>query len=278
MPRIRTIKPMFFRHEELQELELLHGHLKPMLVFVALWGHCDAEGRFEWKPRTLKLDILPFIPFDMEEALQLLKAHGFLSQYTVQDRLYGAVDSFTEHQRISGKEREEGEKFPSPPGKQRGNTKFIPGRNGDTTGTQRGNTKFIPGRIQDETGMKRGSDGDATGKHSELQEQEQEQEQEQGNSPKRRVDVESLERFSLTPEIEAWAVKEGIAHPGQYVEEFKDYWRSVGGKRKNGQPVKDWPAVFRNRLRQLKESGRLKDSSGTLEERLKKWAGEEVTA
>lgn len=68
----------------------------------------------------------------------------------------------------------------------------------------------------------------------------------------------SVESFTLTPELEAWSAKEGIPNPGQYVEEFKDYWLSAGGKRKNGQPVKDWAAAFRNRLRVLKEQGKLK--------------------
>lgn len=67
-----------------------------------------------------------------------------------------------------------------------------------------------------------------------------------------------LENFHITPELEAWAVKEGITNPGQYVEEFKDYWRSAGGKRKNGQAVKDWAATFRNRIRMLKDQGKLK--------------------
>lgn len=67
-----------------------------------------------------------------------------------------------------------------------------------------------------------------------------------------------LESFTLTPELEAWSAKEGIHEPSQYVEEFKDYWRSTGGKRKNGQSVKDWDAAFRNRLRTLKDAGKLK--------------------
>lgn len=67
-----------------------------------------------------------------------------------------------------------------------------------------------------------------------------------------------LEEFTITPELEAWSAKEGIPNPTQYVDEFKDYWRSAGGKRKNGQAIKDWTAAFRNRLRMLKEQGKLK--------------------
>lgn len=68
----------------------------------------------------------------------------------------------------------------------------------------------------------------------------------------------TLDSFALTAELEAWSAKEGILNPGEYVEEFKDHWRSTGGKRKNGQTVKDWAAAFRNRLRYLKAHGLLK--------------------
>ncbi len=68
---------------------------------------------------------------------------------------------------------------------------------------------------------------------------------------------EKLEAFTISPELKAWSVSFGIAHPEDYLEEFKDYWRSVDGKRRGGCPVKDWDATFRNRLRELKASGKL---------------------
>ncbi len=71
----------------------------------------------------------------------------------------------------------------------------------------------------------------------------------------------TVDSFTLTPELEAWSAKEGIPNPSQYIEEFKDYWRSAGGRRKNGQAVKDWAAAFRNRLRVLKDQGKLKSTS-----------------
>lgn len=70
-----------------------------------------------------------------------------------------------------------------------------------------------------------------------------------------------LESFSITPEIEAWAAKEEISAVHSYLEEFKDYWRSVGGKRRNGQQIQNWPAAFKNRLRDLKKSNKLKTTN-----------------
>lgn len=125
MARIRSIKPEFFRHEGLQDLEQSNPGCYAMLVFAGLWGHCDRAGRFEWRPRQLKLDILPFLSFDMAATLQLLQSHGLVSRYTVDGRDYGFIPTFTEHQRITGKEALEPCKYPEPVG--------------ETTGKQQGN-------------------------------------------------------------------------------------------------------------------------------------------
>lgn len=124
MARIRTIKPSFFRDEELQELEINNPGKNVMLVFAGLWCHSDAQGIFEWKPKTLALDILPFLEFEIKETLQLLLDAKFITHYSVEGRNYGCVRTFLQHQRITGKEREEGKKFPLP----------SQGNNGETTG------------------------------------------------------------------------------------------------------------------------------------------------
>lgn len=114
MPRIRTVKPGFFRHELLQELEVSHKSLKPMLVYQGLWTQSDKFGRFEWKPKTLKLDILPFIPFDIEKSMDILVDNNFVTRYEVSGKQYGQIDTFTKHQRVSGKEAQDISRLPSP--------------------------------------------------------------------------------------------------------------------------------------------------------------------
>jgi len=126
MARIRTIKPEFFRHEGLQDLEINHAKEYPMLVFAGLWTLSDKEGRFEWRPRQIKLDVLPFLKFDMEQTLKLLADNGFIEQYEVDGKYYGLIPSFSEHQRITGKEAQSPERYPTPPEKQKGNTGETP--------------------------------------------------------------------------------------------------------------------------------------------------------
>ena len=59
MARIRTVKPDLFRHEELLEAEH-HFKLPLRLAFIGLFTTCDREVLFRWRPRQLKLDILPY--------------------------------------------------------------------------------------------------------------------------------------------------------------------------------------------------------------------------
>lgn len=114
MGRIRTIKPDFFRDEKLQDVQAANPSLNPMLVFAGLWTVADKNGVFEWLPRTLKLDILPFLEFDLGASLALLERFSFISRYEVGDKSYGIVAGFTKHQRINGKEAMAESKFPGP--------------------------------------------------------------------------------------------------------------------------------------------------------------------
>ncbi len=61
--RIRTIKPEFFLHEGLHDL----GDPLARLAFIGLWCYSDRAGRFRWKPRALKILILPYDDCDFRE-------------------------------------------------------------------------------------------------------------------------------------------------------------------------------------------------------------------
>ena len=115
MARIRTVKPAFLRHEKLQDLEHENPGQYIMIVFMGLWMLSDSKGRFEYKPRSMKLDILPFLDYDMQKSLEVLEKNGFIRSYEVNGCRYGIVPTFRDHQRITGKELTEGEKFPAEP-------------------------------------------------------------------------------------------------------------------------------------------------------------------
>lgn len=111
-PRIRTIKPEAHTDEDLWDLEQDTG-LPIFRVFTGLWNWSDREGRFEWKPRTLKAGVLPYWNGDLAHVLDALVSRGFIVRYVVDGRAYGYVPNFTKHQLING--REEKSVLPPPP-------------------------------------------------------------------------------------------------------------------------------------------------------------------
>lgn len=103
MARIRTIKPEFFKHEDLFELELETG-LPVRLAFIGLWTISDRDGRFKWRPRQIKTDVLPYDNCDFSRVLDALWSRGFIQKYVSGRDEYGYIPSFTAHQVINNRE------------------------------------------------------------------------------------------------------------------------------------------------------------------------------
>lgn len=104
MARIRTVKPELFRHEDLYEAEIESG-LPLRLAFIGLFTCCDREGRFEWRPRQLKLDVMPYDMTDFSRVLDALMTRGFVVKYEVGGKRYGCIPSFSKHQVINNREK-----------------------------------------------------------------------------------------------------------------------------------------------------------------------------
>lgn len=112
MARIRAIKPDFFRHEALFEAERASG-LPLRVAFAGLWTVADREGRFRWKPRTLKLDVLPHDDLDFGTVLNALEDARFIARYTVDGEEYGIILSWAKHQYVN--KNEAASDIPEPP-------------------------------------------------------------------------------------------------------------------------------------------------------------------
>jgi hypothetical protein len=111
-PRIRTIKPEFFKHEGLFDLERETG-LPIRIAFSGLWTCCDREGRFEWRPRWLKSEIIPYDDVDFSRVLDALATRGFLVKYAIGAQTYGYIPSWKKHQVINNRELDS--LIPAPP-------------------------------------------------------------------------------------------------------------------------------------------------------------------
>ncbi len=103
MGRIRTIKPELFTHGDLFDAEVEFG-LPLRIAFAGIWCQADREGRFKWKPRELKIHVLPYDDCDFSRVLDALVTRGFLVKYEHEGQHFGAIPSWKDHQFINNKE------------------------------------------------------------------------------------------------------------------------------------------------------------------------------
>lgn len=110
--RIRTIKPEFFNHEDLYDLEK-ERKLPLRLAFIGLWCAADREGRFKWEPRRLGIQIMPYETIDFSRVLDALATRGYIIKYASGGRDYGWIPKFLKHQIVNN--REKSSDLPVPP-------------------------------------------------------------------------------------------------------------------------------------------------------------------
>ncbi|WP_259657848.1 hypothetical protein [Burkholderia pseudomallei] len=107
------MKPELFTHEDLFEAEQETG-LPLRVAFIGLFTCADREGRFKWRPRTLKLAVLPHDAVDFSRVLDALVTRGFLVRYASETgEEIGLIPTFTKHQVINN--RETPSDLPAPP-------------------------------------------------------------------------------------------------------------------------------------------------------------------
>lgn len=93
MSRARYLKPTFFTNERIGELAPLER-----LAWQGLWCQADRDGRLKDRPKSLKIEILPYDDCDFEAILGSLEAAGFIVRYEVDSERYIGIPSFPEHQ------------------------------------------------------------------------------------------------------------------------------------------------------------------------------------
>jgi hypothetical protein len=109
MARARNIKPGFFKNELIAEMPP-----ETRLMFIGLWCIADREGRFEDRPKKIKMELFPCDDFSIEDSLALLARDGFLIRYEAEGKRYAQVVNFTKHQMPHHKEVSS--EIPPPPG------------------------------------------------------------------------------------------------------------------------------------------------------------------
>lgn len=112
MARIRSIKPGFFKDSDLFDAEKAAG-LPLRIAYAGLWTVADREGRFKWKPREIKVEVLPYDDCDMNAVLDALIKAGKVLRYKCAGEEYGFIPKFLEHQHVN--KNEAPSTIPAPP-------------------------------------------------------------------------------------------------------------------------------------------------------------------
>ena len=245
MARIRTIKPEFFKHEELFELEQETG-LPVRLAFAGLWCCCDREGRFKWRPRQLKTDILPYDNVDFSRVLDALATRGFVARYACHGESFGCVPSFKTHQIINN--REAGSALP---GIDEDDGSFpLNNNNFDASATRQprddhaaiGERKGREGKGKERKGRSIGASSDAPTTGELL-----------GDTPEKPKRATRLPAdWSLPDDWREWAASNTqLTRPQIAIEaeKFSDYWTAQPGAKAT---KTDWQATWRNWCRRAR--------------------------
>ena len=107
MARARNIKPAFFENESLGELSAL-----TRLFFIGMWTLADFKGCLEYRPKRLKIQLLPYDDCNIDVLVKSLEDSGFIQIYSVQGQQYIKVVNFQKHQNPHKNERESGSDIP----------------------------------------------------------------------------------------------------------------------------------------------------------------------
>lgn len=101
MARIRTIKPEFWRNEQLAKVSA-----EACLLAVGLLNHCDDEGYFNANPKLVEADVFPLRELSGKTTvlIQELVSIGYINLFSGSDgKTYGHIVSFERHQVINKK-------------------------------------------------------------------------------------------------------------------------------------------------------------------------------
>lgn len=106
MARIRSIKPDFWTDEKVVELSAF-----ARLLFIGLWNFADDEGRMQFSPKKIKMQIFPADTLDISELFGEIRSNSLITVYVIDNVEYLQINNFAKHQKI---DKRTASKLPSP--------------------------------------------------------------------------------------------------------------------------------------------------------------------
>lgn len=94
MARIRSQHPGQWTDEDFVEMSIM-----ARLLCLGIRNEADDYGCFEWKPKRLKMRLLPADSCDVDELLSEMEQCNQIKSYEVDGKKYGAIRNFCKYQR-----------------------------------------------------------------------------------------------------------------------------------------------------------------------------------
>jgi hypothetical protein len=85
------------------------------LLFPGLWMIADRDGRMEYRPRRIQIEVFPYDQVDIDSLCGELENAGMIVRYEVGGVLYLWIPGFARHQNLSMQERHTTSSLPPPP-------------------------------------------------------------------------------------------------------------------------------------------------------------------
>lgn len=221
MPRIRTIKPSFFR-------SLTVSSLTPeqRLTFIGLWTEADDDGRLIYDARLIKAALWSLDDrslADVESDIKALTEASLIAHYTLSERSYLSISGWHEHQKIN---RPSASTLPAP-------------SDCEPTPLSRQNEQFTEGSVRAHGGLTEDSLWERKGKEGKGRE---ERARETGPQP---IPTE----FRITTDMVEWLNLRcpHLVHENTWrhrTQKFVEHWRSKGDRKT------DWTAAWRGWMTQ----------------------------
>lgn len=155
MARARNIKPSFFQDDKLGELPIFSR-----MAFIGLWTLADFKGCLEFRPKMLKVQLLPYDECNIEEVINNLEQARFIRYYSVDGKKYIKIVNFEKHQNPHKNERDSGSDIPDI---NKNNELTQDGTKPDLIGTARADSlllipsSLIPDSLNADSGSPQGS-------------------------------------------------------------------------------------------------------------------------
>lgn len=242
--RIRSVKPEFWRSEDIASLSIADR-----LLFIGLWSYVDDSGVGVDRLALISADLFAAdLERDPEEVygrvrggLRELSDRGLITRYEVDGKRYLHITKWRLHQRI---EKPTKSRYPLPDEAVTCGNTDLP----DASPTP-------PGSLPEESGAGAGEQGSSgTG--------EDQKTSSSGERAPRVTATRLPEPFPLTDELAKWGRENCPGVPRSEHDRFVDYWRGVGGAK--GRKA-DWVATWRNWMRRAQDdidAGRRPPASG----------------